>query len=134
MRRLTLVLVLATAVAMAGCTGGGDGYGGGDGDGGAGGGGGGSGEVDATVKALDNRFDPEQIDVSENATVKWVNEGSNPHTVEIRPEGGSNKVHQAEIAPGESTRYTFQETGTFQVWCRYHGSPGSGMHMTVTVY
>lgn len=128
MRNRTLVLALATAVALAGCTGGNQGYGGG-----TEGSGGGSGSVDATVEALDNRFDPEQLNVATNATVKWVNKGSNSHTVEIRPEGGSDTVHSAVIAPGESTTYTFQDAGTYQVWCRYHGSPGGGMHMTVTV-
>lgn len=128
MRRALLVVVLAATLALAGCAQ--NGGGGSDGDGGADGDAGGPAE---TVSALDNRFDPEQAGVAAGDTVEWVNEGSNPHTVTIRAEGGSDTVHDEEIQPGAETSYTFQESGSFQVWCKYHGSPGQGMSMTVEV-
>lgn len=124
MRRAILVVVLVATLALAGCA-----QNGGDGSGGDGG----SGGPAETVAALDNRFDPEQVSVAAGDTVEWVNEGSNPHTVTIRPEGDSGTVHDEEIQPGDETTYTFQESGTFQVWCKYHGSAGKGMAMTVEV-
>lgn len=134
-RKAFLFLLLAGTLALAGCAqNGGTGYGGdGGGDGGSGSTEDGSGGAAETVEALDNRFDPEQVSVATGDTVEWVNQGDNPHTVTIRPEGGSNTVHDKEIQPGETTTYTFQESGTFQVWCKYHGSPGQGMSMTVEV-
>lgn len=85
------------------------------------------------VAALDNEFDPSKLTVAVGETVKWTNQGELSHTVEIRPESGSSKRHSQEIEPGQSTSYTFDETGTYEVWCQFHGQPGQGMAMTVTV-
>jgi plastocyanin len=121
MPRTTTLLILATALALAGCTGGPAE----DDDG--------SGSVTETVSALDNKFEPKQLEVSAGETVEWLNEGSHSHTVEVRLQGESQKRHSQVIAPEEATTYTFEDSGTFDVWCRYHGSADSGMTMTVTV-
>lgn len=87
----------------------------------------------AEVAALDSEFDPNELTVGFGEAVTWTNEGQLSHTVEVRHQDGTSKVHTAEIEPGESTTYTFEQTGTFDVWCRFHGQPGEGMAMTVTV-
>lgn len=93
--------------------------------------GGTSGPVEVT--AVDNAFDPEELSVEQGRTVEWTNEGENPHTVEIAPEGGGDTLHSEEIDPGQSTSYTFEDTGSYDVWCRFHGQAGQGMAMTVFV-
>lgn len=86
------------------------------------------------VRALDNEFDPAQLNVTEGAEVTWTNEGELTHSVEVRPEGETETVHSSDIAPGASTSFTFDDPRTYEVWCKYHGEPDKGMAGTVTVH
>lgn len=85
------------------------------------------------VAALDNEFDPASVSLSLNGMVEWTNQGDAAHTVEIEHEDGEMMLHSEEIQPGDTTSFVFEEAGTYDVWCAYHGSAGQGMAMTVTV-
>lgn len=138
-RRIWIATLLATTLALAGCASTQDGsqpYGGGNGGGADGGDGGmGQGEtvVAANVSMTGSEYEPMQVQVSPGDTVRWTNEDPYEHTVTIREENTSQKLKDTNVPSGESTTFTFEEAGTYQVWCRYHGQPGSGMHMTVQV-
>lgn len=91
-----------------------------------------SGSAGPAVTLQESRFDPSQLGISRGETVTWRNSDAFEHTVTIRgPSGGT--VADEEVPAGETTAVRFDQEGTYEVWCRYHGSVGSGMHMTVDV-
>lgn len=82
------------------------------------------------VKALDDVFAPEIVEVPQGTTVTWVNDGRNPHTVTA--DDGS--FDSGEISPGRTYTRTFEEAGTIAYHCVYHGAPGGlGMAGRVAV-
>lgn len=121
MRRTLIVAALLLAVPLAGCAQGGDAP---AEDGGT---------ETHDVAAVDNDFEPAQLSVSPGDEVVWTNEGEIDHTVEVQLEGEQETLHSEEIEAGQSTSFTFDDAGTYDVWCRFHGQPGQGMAMTVTV-
>jgi len=93
-----------------------------------------------TVSATDSQFTPNSLSVKQNDKVTWTNDGSAMHSVTIHKAGDAVTVTKkdSDIAKGTSTDFTFQETGTFHVYCKYHsggatGSFSNGMVMTITV-
>lgn len=42
-------------------------------------------------------------------------------------------MHDEELGPGQTTTFTFDEPGTYHVWCRYHGTMLADMAMVVQV-
>ena len=91
-------------------------------------------------------FEPDHVKVPAGATLLWTNTGrSAPHDVAgyegdpIKddftrfsstrpPPEGLGRVMQ----PGESWSYTFNETGTWTVWCHTHHEQGMKMVLHVT--
>lgn len=108
---------------------------------GGGGGGGGSGTPagpgdggnlptgDVTLQSA--TFVPEDLTVDVGKTVVWVNALNIGHT--ITPDGHKawNRVEVDQR--GETFQAEFDEAGTFDYYCEIHGSPGAGMHGTITV-
>ncbi len=90
------------------------------------------GSTGSQVTMEGSRFVPDALEVPTGETVRWVNDDAFEHTVTIQgPSGGT--VADEEVPAGETTAVRFDQEGTYEVWCRYHGSAGSGMHMTVDV-
>lgn len=117
-------LVTAAGIAstlLAGCTSGGDG-----------GDGGGSPVAQTTeVSMVGSQFDPRNIHVSAGATVTWTNDDSAGHTV---TNASDNWSFDQQVAGGESAEFTFEESGVYDVYCRFHGSADlTGMSMKVGV-
>ncbi|MFB6281296.1 MAG: plastocyanin/azurin family copper-binding protein [Haloferacaceae archaeon] len=125
-RRRTLIRAAAGALALAaGCSGSG---GGGE----TTAGGGGATVVETTsVSMVDTQFDPRNVRVEAGAEVTWTNEDEGGHTVTAASDNWSLDV---EVAGGERTSHAFAESGVYDVYCRFHGSPDlSGMSMKVAV-
>ena len=84
----------------------------------------------ASVSAVDNDFDPAEIEVSSGTTITWTNDGSTPHTVTA--DNGS--FESGNLDPGDSFEQTFTEAGSYSYYCDYHGDEGgTGMSGVVTV-
>lgn len=100
-----------------------------------------SGEAAAKdVRAKDDKFEPNSVNLNENERIKWTNDGQNLHSVTIHKVGdaATQTKKDTDIAAGTSTEFTFSEDGTFHVYCKYHsggtaGQFSNGMVMTVTV-
>ena len=116
MRLATFALVLPTV--LAGCAAD-EGESGGDG---------------THVEVDDNYFEPEATTIDAGTTLEFENEGLREHTVTV-VRGGQDDVKLLDetIGPGEGTPFLFDAAGEYEVYCRFHGALGSGMHMTVTV-
>lgn len=125
------VLEAASAIAaglLAGCTGGGDG----GGDGGEDGGGDGSNvEETANIAMVGSQFDPRNARVDAGTTVTWTNEDSAGHTV---TSASDNWDFDATVDGGGEATYTFEDSGVYDVYCRFHGSADlTGMSMKIAV-
>lgn len=84
------------------------------------------------VALSENAFRPMELAVEANTTLAFLNSDEETHTVTIRDPYGKT-VKDVEVATGEDTTYAFPVEGTYAVFCRSHGEPGEGMHMTVHV-
>lgn len=83
----------------------------------------------ATVDVVDIEFVPDAVTIALNGTVTWEWGGSLEHNVTWDVAGPANSDTQTS---GEFQR-TFGSAGTFGYHCTIHGTPGSGMHGSVTV-
>jgi plastocyanin len=83
----------------------------------------------ATVRALDDVFAPQIVRIDVGASVEWSNAGKAAHTVTA--DDGS--WESGDLQPGDEFDQTFDRAGIYPYYCRYHGSPGTGMIGTVVV-
>lgn len=67
---------------------------------------------------LDNSFDPQVVEVDVGDTVRFVNRGRVPH--DAQDAGGQWKT--ALLDPEESAEVTFNEEGTYQMFCSLHST------------
>jgi plastocyanin len=120
--------------ASGGGSGGGNRYGYGGGGGGSsttGGQKGGGGKAAATVQQTSSfTFDPTTVKVKSGSTIDVVNaSGQTPHTFTVQ--GQSVDVTNQ---PGQSQNVKIDlKPGTYQFYCKFHGSPGQKMHGTLVV-
>lgn len=92
----------------------------------------------ATVRVVDNEFQPENLQISTGGSVtfQWLN-GAGPHNV--TPVGANTIPASSNPAPPGthdapySFSTTFPTSGTFAFFCGVHGTPSSGMRGSVTV-
>ncbi|MFO7281433.1 MAG: plastocyanin/azurin family copper-binding protein [Thermoanaerobacterales bacterium] len=87
---------------------------------------------EVTVKALDNFFRPENIQVAPGTTVTWTNDGRNEHDV-LPAEGDDWGVEVEDFAPGDAYSFTFESPGVYDYYCSIHGTKTAGMVGTVVV-
>lgn len=127
-RRPFLRTTSAIAIGLiAGCTGGGNG----DGGGGGGDGDGSAAQETADIAMVDSQFDPRNARVEVGATVTWTNEDSTSHTVSSASDNWDLDV---TVDGGGEATHTFEESGVYDVYCRFHGSADlSGMSMKIAV-
>ena len=83
------------------------------------------------VCMVSSTFSPLTRTVSAGTTVQWVNGDSYNHTVTNDP--GSTETFNTTVGGGGTFSYKFNTAGTFNYHCSIHGSPGGGMHGTITV-
>ena len=82
---------------------------------------------EAAVSAIDNEFDPAQLDVEAGTTVTWTNDGDAPHTVTA----SDGSFDSGNLDPGQSFSYTFDQAGEFSYVCEYHEADGMVGAVTV---
>jgi plastocyanin len=91
------------------------------------------------VDVVDNRFDPDRIEVNVEDTVVWTQQGSQSHSVTFedgydRPEGCSAIPLTCLNRKGQTVQRTFRQAGTFPYYCKFHGGRGgTGMSGEVVV-
>jgi plastocyanin len=74
-------------------------------------------------------FIPQDLTVAAGTTVKWTNMDTVAHTVTW----DDKSVDSGLFEQGQTFEYTFTTPGTYGYFCIPHGSPGAGMHGSVTV-
>jgi plastocyanin len=87
------------------------------------------------VTLTDGQYSPAILDVQAYQTVHFLNQGTTDHTVTIVPTNSPPGTFEldSDLQPGGIGTYTFANAGTYDVYCRHDGGPGTGMHMTVHV-
>ena len=84
----------------------------------------------AEVSAIDNAYEPRNLEVTAGTSVTWTNDGDAPHTVTA--DNGS--FDSGNMDPGDEFSETFVEPGRYPYYCEYHGSAGGqGMAGVVVV-
>ncbi len=83
----------------------------------------------AAVNVQGFTYQPMDLTVAAGTTVTWTNNDSVAHTVTW----DDMSVDSGLFDQGETFTYTFDAPGTYGYYCIPHGSPGSGMHGSVTV-
>ncbi|MGH9114125.1 MAG: cupredoxin domain-containing protein [Acidimicrobiales bacterium] len=86
----------------------------------------------AAVRALDNSFTPENIQVTVGTEVVWTNRGRNEHNA-LHVEGDDWGVEVDDFQPGDVYSHTFDEPGVYRYYCSIHGTADAGMIGTVVV-
>lgn len=89
-----------------------------------------------TVDMLDNRFDPAEFTVEVGTPVTFLGVGRNPHNA-VAADGSwstEDEFGSLNMLEGDSATLTFQDPGTYQFFCTFHGNAdGDGMAGTLTV-
>ncbi len=69
----------------------------------------------ARVKVVDNAFQPRALRVQKGTRVKWVHQGSNPHTVT-----SNTGLFDEALSPGETFARRFSKKGRYPYHCEIH--------------
>lgn len=85
------------------------------------------------VRAIDNTFRPETIEVPAGTEVRWVNGGQNDHNVLPVDERQEWGVDTADFLPGDEYSAVFDTPGVYRYYCSIHGTKEVGMIGTVVV-
>jgi plastocyanin len=80
------------------------------------------------VSVNDNFFDPANITITKGTTVTWTWRGNNMHSVTSGMPGDANAGSVFDQGPMSSGafQFTFNNTGTFNYFCRVHGAAMTG--------
>jgi plastocyanin len=90
---------------------------------------------DLMVNLVDNQFKDGNKTIPAGSSIMYMNEGSHGHTVTIHWVGEpatATRLNQT-LQPGQDVTFTFDQKGTYHVWCRFHGTMTAGMASVVTV-
>lgn len=82
-----------------------------------------------SVSMGDNYYSLQNITVTAGTRIVWTNNGTSPHTITST----TGIFESGNIGSGSTYSYTFNTPGTYNYFCRFHGSPNSGMTGTVIV-
>ena len=78
----------------------------------------------------DNFFDPEAVRVPVGTRIVWPNDGRAAHTVT----SDTGLFESGDLQPGEEFARTFDRSGAYRYFCRYHGTAGGqGMSGVILV-
>lgn len=89
---------------------------------------------------VDTAFEPGELTVKVGTEVTWKQVGDQPHSVtsvngtfDSSPKCSPLKSENCDFE-GDSFLFTFDESGTYEYYCRIHGLPtGRGMFATLAV-
>jgi len=80
-----------------------------------------AGGPDTVIVLVDNfAFSPGVVSIQQGSTVVWINKETAKHTVTA----DSELFNSETMSVGESYSFTFNETGTFAYYCKFHGDAG----------
>jgi plastocyanin len=85
------------------------------------------------VKALDNTFVEDSVEVAAGTEVVWRNGGRNDHDIVPVADDESWGVGIEAFHPGDEYSYTFTEPGEYAYFCTIHGTTDVGMTGTIVV-
>jgi plastocyanin len=86
----------------------------------------------ASIRAVDNDFQPGVVRVVAGTEVVWTNRGRNDH--DVQPVHGRGfGVTPRDFARGDSYTHVFAKPGTYAYYCTLHGTKTKGMVGTVVV-
>ena len=86
-----------------------------------------------SVKAKDNVFDGQFIEVRKGTTVTFSNDGRNRHNVIPDRADEFTAIETDQFDPGMTGQITFDEAGEFEYYCSLHGTPTKGMFGAIKV-
>ena len=75
-----------------------------------------AGSETASVSIVDFAFEPSDVSVGAGATVTWVNDGQQPHTVKW----SDDEPESRDLANGDDYDRTFDTPGTYDYICGIH--------------
>ena len=78
--------------------------------------------AESVVQIRDNFFSPRRRNIAPNDSVRWVNQGNNPHTAT----SDTGLWHSGTLNHGEAFSVTFSTVGSFPYFCQIHGQAMSG--------
>jgi plastocyanin len=88
----------------------------------------------ATQVCLKNSvFTPVLDTIAVGSRVVWVNADGFAHTSTSNAVPASGPTWDKALASGARDSVTFTVAGTYQYYCKIHGTPGSGMRATIVV-
>ena len=73
-------------------------------------------QIEVVIQGL--AFIPDTQNISMGATVLWYNDDSVDHTVTAR----DNSFDSGNLSPGDTFRYTFEQLGELEYYCKIHPS------------
>ena len=82
----------------------------------------------AEVAMVDDRFEPNSLEVPAGTTVTWVNKGGDWHSVAAY----DGSFESRKLAYGETFSVRFDTPGLYQYICKHHGLQGMMGRITVT--
>ena len=85
------------------------------------------------VCAANFAFSPVADTVTAGTTVHWMNTDAVSHTTTASAVPSGAMTWNETLAAGAQDSVTFSVAGTYEYYCRFHGSPDAGMHGTVVV-
>jgi plastocyanin len=85
-------------------------------------------EQEVVIAMLDDRFEPNAVEVAAGTTITWVNEGTNWHSVAAY----DGSFESPKLATGESYSTRLDEPGLYQYICKHHGLQGMLGRVTVS--
>ncbi|MFB6173700.1 MAG: plastocyanin/azurin family copper-binding protein [Halobacteriales archaeon] len=83
------------------------------------------GSASASVAVPGFEFSPIRLEVEPGTTVGWTNEHSVGHNVvsdQFHDKAAAWDFESATLAQGETTTYTFEESGVYEYYCSIHGA------------
>ncbi len=85
-----------------------------------------------SVSLQNTAFNPSPDTVAVNATVTWTNNDGFTHNVTYAS-GPGTTFASSGLAGGGTYSHQFTQAGTYVIYCTIHGTPSSGMRMTLVV-
>jgi plastocyanin len=73
-------------------------------------------QIEVTIDGL--AFNPAVYNVPVGTTIVWYNNDSVTHTVTAR----DNLFDSGNLSPGDTFRYTFEQSGALEYYCKIHPS------------
>jgi plastocyanin len=85
------------------------------------------------VCLVNTAFSPVLDTITVGSRVVWVNADGFSHTSTSSAVPASGPTWDKALASGARDSVTFTVAGTYQYYCKIHGTPGSGMRATIVV-